>query len=122
MTYLKLVPTLAAAIFIGGALTANAEGTVAEKFASMDVDSNGSVNAAEFVTYVTSSGKHSAAEAQAKFAELAGDDGALSLEELEAAYAEKEPAEGEPTESEASVAEPAEAVSVEAHQGTGAGS
>ncbi len=122
MTYLKLVPTLAAAVFIGGALSATAEGTAAEKFASMDVDANGSVNVAEFVTYVTSSGKHSEADAQAKFAELAGDDGALSLEELEAAYAAKEAAKAEPTESEASVAEPAETGSVVSHEGNGAGS
>ena len=100
MTYLKLIPTLVGAVFIGGALTATAEGTVAEKFAAMDADSNGSVNAAEFVTHVTSSGKHTATEAQAKFAELAGDDLELSLKELEAAYAAKEAKESEPADAE----------------------
>lgn len=92
MTYQKIVPTLIAAIALGGSLSASAEGTVAEKFAAMDTDASGLVSVAEFVTYATSSGKHTAEEAQTKFAELAGDDGALSLAELEAAYAKKEEA------------------------------
>ena len=92
MTYLKLVPMFAAAIAIGGCFTAHAEGTVAEKFAAMDADASGLVSVAEFTAYATASGKHTAEEAQAKFAELAGDDGALSLAELEAAYGEKKPA------------------------------
>lgn len=89
MTYLKLVPALTAAVFLGGSIAASAE-TVAEKFAAMDTDASGLVSVAEFVTYATSDGQHTATEAQAKFAELAGDDGALSLEELEAAYAVKD--------------------------------
>ena len=88
MTYLKIVTTLVTAGFIGGSLAASA-GTVAEKFAAMDADASGDVSSAEFVTYVTASGDHTAADAQAKFDKLAGDDGALSLEELEAAYGEK---------------------------------
>lgn len=88
MTYLKIVTTLVTAGFIGGSLAASA-GSVAEKFAAMDADANGAVSASEFVTYATSSSDHSATDAQAKFDALAGDDGALSLEELEAAYGEK---------------------------------
>ena len=102
MTYLKLIPMFAAAIIVGGYFTANAEGTVAEKFAAMDADASGLVSVAEFTAYATASGKHTAEEAQAKFIKLAGDDGALSLAELEAAYAEKKPAEtnsGEGTDS-----------------------
>jgi Ca2+-binding EF-hand superfamily protein len=93
MTYLKFVPTIIAAIAFGGSFTASAEGTVAEKFAAMDTDASGLVSVAEFVTYATGSGKHTEEEAQAKFAEIAGDDRALSLVELEAAYAKKEAAE-----------------------------
>lgn len=90
MTYLKRVTTLITAACLGGAMVASAE-TVAEKFASMDTDANGLVSLAEFVVYATSSGQHTTLEAQDKFAELAGDDGALSYEELEAAHAGTSP-------------------------------
>ena len=104
MTNRKIVPSLIVALFVGGALTATAEGTVSEKFAAMDADSDGVVTEAEFVTYATASGKHTEEEAVAKFTTLAGDDGALSLLELDAAYTAAKSAEAEPAET----TEPAE--------------
>lgn len=85
MTYLKLVSTLTAAAFIGGAFSATAD-TSGEKFAAMDVNADGLVSEAEFVAYVTADGKHSIEAARTKFAELAGDDASLTLEELTVAY------------------------------------
>jgi len=89
MTHKKLVSLLAGAMMAGGAMVANAD-TVSDKFAAMDTNADGGVTLAEFVTYATSDGKHTAEEAGTKFAEISGDDGLLTLEELEAAYAEKE--------------------------------
>jgi len=86
MTYLKLVPTLVVAACLGGSIIANAE-NVAEKFSAMDADASGLVSSPEFVAYATRDGQKTAETAQAKFFELAGRDGMLSLEELEAAYA-----------------------------------
>ena len=88
MTYLKLIPMFAAAGIIGGSLVASA-GSPVEKFATMDTDASGLVSEAEFVAHATASGDHTAEEAQVKFLKIAGDDGAITLAELEAAYADK---------------------------------
>lgn len=84
MTYLKLATTLAAAAFAGSAMIAVA-GPEGDQFGAMDADGDGLVTEAEFVTYATATGKHSEADAKAKFAEISGDDGALTFAELEAA-------------------------------------
>lgn len=84
MTFLKRAFLASTAAFLGGAAMALA-GTPAETFASMDTDANGLVSETEFVAFATTKGGHSAEEASAKFAKLAGTDGNLSLAELEAA-------------------------------------
>ncbi len=83
MTFLKRAFMASTAALLGGTAMALA-GTPAETFASMDTDANGLVSEAEFVAYATAKGGHSAEEAGAKFAELAGTDGSLTLAELEA--------------------------------------
>jgi len=68
-----------------GALAAQA-GEPADKFATMDLDASGTVTEAEFVTWAVNEG-HTQEDATAKFTEVAGDDGELTLDELEAAMA-----------------------------------
>ncbi len=68
-----------------GAFAAQA-GEPADKFAAMDLDGSGVVTETEFVTWAVGEG-HSEGDATAKFTEVAGDDGELTLEELEAAMA-----------------------------------
>ncbi|MEL7129779.1 MAG: hypothetical protein AAGK23_09545 [Pseudomonadota bacterium] len=84
MTYLKLATSLVGATLVSGALVAFA-GSPTETFAAMDVDADGLVSEAEFVAYATTNGGHTSSEASAKFSEMAGTDGALTLAELEAA-------------------------------------
>lgn len=84
MTYIKSISRLVAAAFILGATAAHAD-TVGETFAAMDVNADGGVTEAEFVAYATARGD-SVEDASTKFAEIAGDDGFLVLEEMEAAY------------------------------------
>jgi len=67
-----------------GALAAYA-GTAADKFSAMDTDGNDAVTEAEFVSWAVVEGDHSADEASAKFAKLAGEDDTLTLAELESA-------------------------------------
>jgi hypothetical protein len=55
---------------------------VESHFAEVDADSDGSVTEAEYLDYKM-------AKAKEKFAKMAGDDGALSLEEAKAAHAAK---------------------------------
>jgi|GEM_PF-2176711 len=66
-----------------GAVAAQA-GQPSETFAAMDLDASGVVTESEFVTWAVGEG-HSEEDATAKFTEVAGDDGELTLEELEAA-------------------------------------
>jgi len=101
MTYFK--PTLALLVFAaagavtGGALpawgqtateagTETATLTPAEKFLTIDLDSNGLVSEAEFVAYATDAHDASRADASAKFAQIAGDDGVITLSEFEAVH------------------------------------
>ena len=82
MTKLKLFTCAGALTALGALAVANA-GSPADYFKKYDADADGIVTEAEFVTAKTESGKVSAADAQAKFAEMAGSDGQLTLAELE---------------------------------------
>ncbi|MEM7662997.1 MAG: hypothetical protein AAF292_12195 [Pseudomonadota bacterium] len=73
--------TLAAVAFGYGASVAE---TTTETFASMDANTDGLVSEAEFIAYATTREGHTLDEASAKFASIAGDDGLLSLGELQA--------------------------------------
>ena len=68
-----------------GAFAAQA-GEPSDTFAAMDLDASGVVTETEFVTWALGEG-HSEEDATAKFIELAGYDGELTLEELEVAMA-----------------------------------
>ena len=94
MTYLK--PALAAmALGAGPALfgaplalaqEAQAPATHVEKFVAMDVDSNGLVSEPEFVAYAAEAHDASEEDAKAKFAQIAGEDGQMTLAEFEAVH------------------------------------
>ncbi len=88
MTTLKLMSGAAIAATISAFAVASA-GSPAESFNKADADSNGTVSQAEYVAYKTADGKVSTAEAEAKFAKLAGDDAQLTLAEVEAAVKSK---------------------------------
>ncbi|MEM1151375.1 MAG: hypothetical protein AAGI03_12590 [Pseudomonadota bacterium] len=79
---------LAACLWAGAAA---AEGA-ADKFTAMDTDGDGAVTSSEFTTYATAHGSD-AAEAELQFAVMAGDDGILTIEELEAVMAVQEKAD-----------------------------
>lgn len=84
MTDLKRITTIVAAAFALGCGVASAE-TSTETFTSMDANTDGLVSEAEFIAYATTREGHTLDEASAKFASIAGDDGLLSLAELQAA-------------------------------------
>jgi Ca2+-binding EF-hand superfamily protein len=63
--------------------------SAAEKFAMMDVDSNGLVNEAEFVAYAADAHDAKREDASEKFAQIAGDDGVITLAEFEAIHTTK---------------------------------
>ena len=90
--------TLALVVTGAFALAAHA-GDPAEKFAEMDVDTDGLVTDAEFLSWTSANTDYTVEEASAKFAELAGEDGVLTLDELEAAMAAKD-AESKTAETE----------------------
>jgi len=75
--------TLISAAAFAGAMVAQAD----EKPLFTDVDTNfdGVITQEEFVAYKTADGSKTEAEAVEKFAEIAGDDGLISLEEWNAA-------------------------------------
>ncbi|MBR9836111.1 MAG: hypothetical protein GYB42_13230 [Alphaproteobacteria bacterium] len=84
MTKFKIA--LGSAVFVAlGSFSAAHAGNAAEYFEKIDADANGSVTQAEYVAYKTAGGKVTAEKAEAKFTKLAGDDGEMSLAELEAA-------------------------------------
>ena len=79
--------------------TADTKLSAAEKFATIDLDGNGLVSEAEFLTYATEAHGASPEDASAKFTQIAGDDGVISADEFEAVHsanrrAEKKPHEG----------------------------
>ncbi len=84
MTKLKIISGATALMALGSLSLAHA-GSPAEYFEKIDADANGIISQAEFVAHKTADGRHSAETAEAKFAEIAGDDGELTLTELEAA-------------------------------------
>lgn len=88
MTKLKLISGVAVIAALGSFSLAYA-GSPADYFEKVDTDTSGTISEAEFVTHKTAGGKHTAEEAQAKFAKLAGDDGELTLAELEAIMQKK---------------------------------
>ena len=84
MTYGKFVSAVLAVSFLGSALAGHAQ-TSDEVFDAMDINSDGTVSRVEFVEHMVASGKHSEAEASAKFARISGGDGQLTLAEYRAA-------------------------------------
>ena len=106
-----------AAFMLAGAAFADGHGGPADKFTMMDADGDGAVTAAEFTTYATAQGGD-ATEAELQFAVMAGDDGILTIEELEAVMAVQEKAydweastktEPDPTDPSAETTEEGEA-------------
>ncbi len=84
MTKLKYTIGAVAIVTLGSFGLANA-GSPAQYFERIDTDANGTVSLAEFVAHKTAKGKHTAEQAEVKFASLAGDDGELTFAEFEAA-------------------------------------
>ena len=82
MTKLKLF-TCAGALTGLSALAVAHAGSPADYFNKYDANADGVVTKAEFVAAKTAKGKVTAADAEAKFAKIAGDDGQLTLAELE---------------------------------------
>ncbi|MEM8636529.1 MAG: hypothetical protein AAGF33_16295 [Pseudomonadota bacterium] len=83
MTNLKRAGLIAIAAVGFGCGAALAE-TTTETFATMDANTDGLVSESEFIAYATTREGHTLDEASAKFASIAGDDGLLSLGELQA--------------------------------------
>jgi len=81
-----------ATLMLAGAAFADGPGSAADKFTAMDGDGDGAVTASEFTSYASASG-HDAADAELQFAVMAGDDGVLTIEELEAVMAVREKAD-----------------------------
>lgn len=82
MTKLKLL-TFTGALAGLGAFAAAHAGSPADYFKKFDANADGVVTEAEFVAVKTAGGKVTASEAQAKFTKIAGDDGQMTLAELE---------------------------------------
>ena len=72
-------------LFAASAFAVAHAGSPADYFKKIDADASGMITQAEYVAYKTADGKYSAEKEGAKFAKLAGDDGELSLAELEGA-------------------------------------
>ena len=75
---------IAAALALAGAALADSgTPTASEKFAEMDVNTDGAVTVGEYAAYAGASG-FDEEEAELQFAVMAGDDGVLEIAELEA--------------------------------------
>lgn len=99
MTYFKpalISMAVAASAFSIGVPLASAQTakeappSAAEKFAIMDVDSNGLVNEAEFVAYAVVAHDATREDASEKFTQIVGDDGFITLAEFEAVHTTKD--------------------------------
>ncbi|MEM9842541.1 MAG: hypothetical protein AAF767_07825 [Pseudomonadota bacterium] len=79
-----LVLCAAGTLAFGTLMSAHAS-SAADYFKKIDADASGIISQAEYVSYKTANGKHSAEDASKAFLKLAGDDGELSLAEFEGA-------------------------------------
>ncbi len=64
-------------------------GSPADYFEKIDANADGVVTQAEYVAHKTEGGKYTAAQASESFTKVAGDDGSLTLAEMEAAMEKK---------------------------------
>lgn len=77
---------IAAIVALAGAAFADSGPTATEKFAEMDINTDGAVTVGEYTAYAGAAGFNED-EAELQFAVMAGDDGILAIEELEAIMA-----------------------------------
>lgn len=77
---------IAAFVALAGTAFADSGPTATEKFAEMDINTDGAVTVAEYTAYAGAAG-FDEDEAELQFAVMAGDDGILAVEELEAIMA-----------------------------------
>lgn len=68
-----------------GAAGAAFAGSPAEYFEKIDANADGTISQAEFVAHKTADGKYTAEKASEKFSAIAGDDGQITLAEMEGA-------------------------------------
>lgn len=94
MSKIKMIASAAALAGLGAFAVASA-GSPEDKFKKYDTNADGVVTEAEFVAVKTEGGKYTAEEASAKFAKVAGDDGEMTLAEMEAAVAAHKAAKAE---------------------------
>jgi hypothetical protein len=78
--------TLISAAALAGAMGASAGEKVT--FADVDTNADGTISATEFTAHKTADGKHTEAEAAAKFEKIAGMDGQISEADWDAAMEE----------------------------------
>ena len=77
---------IAAFAVLAGSALADTSPTVTEKFAEMDINTDGAVTVGEYTAYAGAAG-FDEDEAELQFAVMAGDDGILAVEELAAIMA-----------------------------------
>ncbi len=84
MTFKKL--SICAVSALGASAFAMAfAGSPADYFEKIDADASGAVSKAEYVAYKSAKGEYSDAEISASFDKMAGEDGVLTLAEMEGA-------------------------------------